>query len=284
MDTDNDWTATGLFSPSKAKAHQAQAKDWNSVDAWLAKRFKRPPTFERNEETLQALLGLAMLNDAADEQRSGVDRVEKAALNALGKRNESGGDDLHQCLLSNMEDKAALDSLADISVLLNTPRISALDMGTAIVDLNDAQFASEQQLHRTEAQLRALRTEQERIESLLNSLKDDALQAPPDLPEQTTEWTRSAKHLRAKVAEYDDRLVGIRSESKPAITFEDFAKQTAEQVEQERQLAGLENELKAFQSLPSDAKGARVKLETAREELRKLTQERDALFERMAGA
>lgn len=286
MDSDNDWTATGLFSPSKAKAHQAQAKDWAFVDSWLTKRSasKRMPNFERNEDTLQALLALATVNDAADEQRGSVDRVEKAALTALSKRAETSSDKLHELILGNLESKSGLDTLASLAVLSDASHPSALAIGTAIVDMNDAKFAQDQQIQRTNYQLQALKAEQDRVKSILASLQSDGLQASADIQEQTAEWTRSSKHLRAKVGEYDDRLASSRTEARPSVTFDDIAKNTTDLDQQQSRLEQLENELEAFKSLPSDAKGARSKLEAAREELRDLTKERDALFENMAGA
>ena len=283
MDDTSDWTATGLFSPSKAKVHQAQAKEWAYLDSWLAKRSRRVPTFERNEETLQALMSLATLNDAADEQRSGVDRVEKAAFSALQKRGEASVEGLHELVLDRLETKSALDTLASLAVLLETPISSALAIGTAVVDLNDAQFVAAQQILRTDFQLQALKAEQDRVKTLLANLKDESLIASPDLPVQTSEWTRSSKHLRAKVVEYNDRLASARSEPKPAVALEDIAKQATDITEQDAQLKQLESELEAFQSLPSDARSARAKLETARDNLRKLTKQRDALFEKLAG-
>lgn len=282
MDADNDWTTTGLFSPSKAKAHQAQAKDWAFVDDWLTKRFtsKRLPPFERNEDTLEALLSLATLNDAADEQRSSIERVEKSALSALAKKTQPTAEGLHELILDHL-DTADLDLLAKLSVMLDTSP-SALDIGTAIMELHDSRFSINQQTQRADAQLQALKSEQQRLESLLVALKDDSLQAPVNLPSQTTEWTRSSKHLRVKVTEYDDRLASALAEPPPTITFEDVAKRGAELDEQAARLAQLSSELEAYQSLPSDSKAARAKLESARDDLRALTKQREGLFETMA--
>lgn len=286
MDSDHDWTTTGLFSPSKAKAHQAQAKEWAQVDAWLAKRSssKRLPEFERNEDTLQALLGLATANDSADEQRSSIDRVEKAAASSLLRRIETSSEGMHELLMEHLETNADLDGLAQMSVLLGAPSPSALHVGMSIVDLKDAHFTSQQQVDRVEAQLQALKAEQQRVREILASLSHEDLQPGSDVPDQIAEWTRSTKHLRAKVGEYDDRLAGVPSDRKSVISFESIARQTADLSEQNHQLERLESELGAFQSLPSDAKGARGTLEGARESLRKLTRQRDALFEKMAAA
>lgn len=86
MDYENtDWAATALFSPSKARQQQALAKDWSFIDSWLTKKYspKPVPKFERNDETLQALLGLAAFNEKADEEQELIERLEEAALKEL---------------------------------------------------------------------------------------------------------------------------------------------------------------------------------------------------------
>lgn len=81
---DEDWTASH-FSPSKARQQRAQAKDWEYVQSWLEKKFapKPIPSFERNDETLKALLELASFNDAADEERALISDVHESALKEL---------------------------------------------------------------------------------------------------------------------------------------------------------------------------------------------------------
>ena len=71
-----------IFSPSRARAAASVAKDWNFVDAWLASRFhgQAPPSFERNPDTLRALLALVALNESADEDRDLLARAEARAL------------------------------------------------------------------------------------------------------------------------------------------------------------------------------------------------------------
>ncbi|KAK5007655.1 hypothetical protein LTR16_002090, partial [Cryomyces antarcticus] len=82
MDISPDWAASALFSPSKARQQAAQAKDWAYVDGWLAAKYapKPAPAFERNSDTLTALLALAAGNEEADERREMVERVEEEAL------------------------------------------------------------------------------------------------------------------------------------------------------------------------------------------------------------
>ncbi|KAI1804612.1 hypothetical protein F4811DRAFT_268167 [Daldinia bambusicola] len=82
-----------IFSPSVARAAASTAKDWSYVDTWLrsvfsnsspsSSRGSRPPHFERNPETLKALLALAAANEAADDHREQLFRVEQAALDEI---------------------------------------------------------------------------------------------------------------------------------------------------------------------------------------------------------
>lgn len=77
--------SSALFSPSKARQQQALAQDWIFVDSWLSKKYhpKPVPPFERNEDTLQALMTLVAFNERADEERVLVERVERMALREL---------------------------------------------------------------------------------------------------------------------------------------------------------------------------------------------------------
>lgn len=275
----DDWTASALFSPSKARAQQAQAKDWNAVEAWLSKKYgSRMPSFERNEDTLQALLSLANINENADEQRGQVEKIQKAALQMLSRKQDGiAGEVLHAVLVESAND-ANLDALAELSIVLEIPTAHVPTLAREMVDLTSTEFEMTQQVQRAEAQLVALKNEQTRITQLLRQLKSDEFQAPSDTVENTAEWARMAKQLKAKISEYEERL----SASRPVPRSDGFetVQRKLREVEQQRALlSSLQVELKAFQDLPSDARSAKVTLEGARERLRKLTERRDRLFE-----
>lgn len=285
MDDSGEWEESTLFSPSKARLHQAQAKDWAAVDSWLSKRYgsKRLPPFERNEETLQALLALATFNDNADEQRSLIERVEKAASLAHSKR-ASNKDEMYQLLRSKVGKHESFEKLAESVVCLNSPETDMLAVTSAATDLTSKKFTAEQQLQTAEYQLGALKSEQDKILKLINDLKQDSLQPPPDLPEQTADWGRSAKHLKSKISEYDDRLGSMRSFQPSADQIGQIQHQLKTLKEQRARLNELDAELRAFQSLPSNAKAAQAKVENARGDLLDLTKQRDQLFEGLAEA
>jgi HAUS augmin-like complex subunit 1 len=157
-------------------------------------------------------------------------------------------------------------------------------IASRVTDLTTDVFEAEQALHRADTRLSVLQSERRKAEDKLRELRSDAFKAPEDLVEQTNEWLRSTKHLKAKVAEYDERLASNRANPKPKTTLEDVASQRDALAEQQGRLQQLEMQLQAFQSLPSNPKAARAKLETARDELRNLIQERDTLFAQMAEA
>lgn len=282
MNSPSDWTASALFSPSKARAQQAQAKDWAYVEAWLAKKYsKRVPTFERNEETLNALLSLATLNDGADEQRALVENVEKAALQASAKQVQ-GHDEHYLRLLDGLssDGQEALYALAQSAVLLGTDAID--QVAQRICSLTTEHFELVQQARQADQQLTSMKREQGRLTGLLQGLEQDALGASDDPPEQTAEWTRSARALRAKILEYDERLATLRSAPSPSPSIEDVVHQIEVLNVHRKQLDKLSAELSAFDSLPSDARAAKVRVEDTRAQLRALTMKRDALFQGLA--
>lgn len=283
MESGADWAASTQFSPSKAQAQQAQAKDWASVDAWLSRRYaaKRLPAFERNEETLQVLLTLATLNESADEQRGHIDRIEKATLSANSKRSSSV-DEMYHMVLSALDDQEDLNALAQAVVCLNCSHVDISAVAAAIVDLTSRGFTVDQQIRLLDSQMSIVKSEQLQMTKLLDDFKQDHFQAPADLAHETSECLRSAKHMRAKIAEYDDRLNGLHSTQASQSRFESVIQEAQGLNTQLERLTQLHAELNAYQSLPANVKAAHSKLESARENLLSLTKERDRLFEQLA--
>src|SRR3546814_5108209 len=67
-----DPSGPASFSPSVARIAASTTRDWADVDSWLASKLpagRAPPSFERNSETLKALLSLSAHNEAADDER-----------------------------------------------------------------------------------------------------------------------------------------------------------------------------------------------------------------------
>lgn len=84
---DDSALGDALFSPSKAAQQRAQAHDWQHVEAWLSSLYpnRALPTFERNEETLKALLELAAANERADEEATMVVALEEEVRHEMSE-------------------------------------------------------------------------------------------------------------------------------------------------------------------------------------------------------
>lgn len=284
MDTEIHYLAAGLFSPSKARQQQAFAKDWLFVDSWLSQRYapERVPPFERNEETLQALLDLAAANERADEHQTLVHEVQQIVLNELtSATTEDENATVFDALEASLTDSGslALDALVSTTILLNATTAQPETLAHLIIEATTTQSELAQQLRRTETLRQTLRAEHQRLEALMREVQGPAFATPLDLPQKTAEWNRGTKHLKAKLAEYNDRLDGSSVLAVPKPSLEDVAIVRGEGQGLREQVADLERQLAVYGDLPADAGGARERLEMAKSELRALIQRRDRHFE-----
>lgn len=284
MDSSTDWVTSTLYSPSKARAHQAQAKDWEAVDAWLSKKYatRRIPVFERNDETLPALLALAELNEAADDQRVHVDRIEKNVLATTSKRASEEGE-IYRSVAAAVDKDENLALLAQTIVYLDCAIVDMTAISSAILDLTSQSFIAHQQAMQVESQIAALVLEQQRLAEQLKNLQRDSFKTPTVLSEQTSEHLRNSKHMKAKLAEYGDRLNGLHS-------FDRSQQQVSSLIQDSDDLDTIlhrinttEAELELYQNLPTDARAARDRVRNVKEQLVKLIRRRDELFENLAG-
>lgn len=206
-----------IFSPSVARAAASTAKDWSYIDTWLrsifanssnssSNRASRPPPFERNPETLKALLALATANEAADEHREQLARVEEAALeevrsverereerrrriDARKQKQQEGreeaeeaeealdGDILATDLLSALESSlskdgaAALDAMASMAVELGVAYPTPEILGSKFAELQGRAFELEDGIERVDLLRRYLDRESARAETFLAELQ-----------------------------------------------------------------------------------------------------------------
>jgi len=121
------WSPAKVFSPSAAKHQNHLAKEWTYVDQWLAARYhpKPVPKFERNPDTLKALIALASANEAADEERALEIKVKEKALAELKARDKATSENEESVLVAleenlTPEGTRALNSIALLSVALGS--------------------------------------------------------------------------------------------------------------------------------------------------------------------
>ncbi|RDW73876.1 hypothetical protein BP5796_07318 [Coleophoma crateriformis] len=276
---------SAVFSPSIARQQQAAAKDWNYVDSWLNSKFrgKAPPIFERNNETLKALLALAACNESADEERELLAKVEVKALDALHAAEESDPDsELQESLQAALpsEGVASLDTLSTLGIVLQQPFPDSERLASGILDLQVRTFELEQASDRVSVLEKYLAEELVRIKTMIEELQSDAYQPSSDLAKQTLVYQRRTKALATKLPELKDRAAALSATAgKPKHTIEEV------KVEEERyktlmgSVKELEVQAKTFHGLPHDTDLARLELEQLRAELRDLTQQRDSMFE-----
>ncbi|OAA54489.1 hypothetical protein SPI_08735 [Niveomyces insectorum RCEF 264] len=236
--------SAAIFSPSIARLASSTAKDWNYVDSWLASKFhgRSPPPFERNPDTLKALVALAALNESADEDRDLLANLESSALQALSGNQDTGGRkkddddgrshsaDAHadaaepdpattmdassvaEDVIAAIEDhlpregRAALDALAAASVELGLaadPEPVAL--GRAVVALQARLFALEQAAARMDALRAYVDAEAAKSQALLCELDGGAYRPAADLAKLNLEVQRKVKAGAARLQEAKDR-------------------------------------------------------------------------------
>lgn len=275
---------SAIFSPSVARQQLVVAKDWNYIDSWLATKFNgKPPPFERNNDTLKALLALAALNESADEERELLARVEVKALHDV----QANGDaDPNLEILTRLENAltregtASLDALSALSVSLNQPIANVEAMGRSILTLQVTAYNLDQASDRISILERHLNTELEHINTLIKDLESDAYQCPPDLAKQTTDYQRRSKALAAQLPELRDRVASLSAATgTPTTAVEDVKAEEDKFKDMLAKVNSLETEVRTYHGLPQDTDLARLELESLRVELRDLMRQRDSMFE-----
>lgn len=287
--------STAIFSPSVARIAASTARDWNAVDSWLASKYhgRTPPAFERNAETLKALLALASLNESADEERDLLVRSETDALaQANAASNKEGGPPFADALLDTVEanlakeGRAALDAMTSMAVTLGNAYPEPEQLGQQMVDLQGSLFSLEQMAQRVEIMQRYLQDEGEKIQAMLRELQSDEYTPPTDLAKRNLELQRKIKAITAKLPELRDQTTGAPSGTPMGkqITVDDLVEDEGRYLASLAKKRELENKLAAFYDLPADIEDARSDLDALRSMLRALTRRRDAVFEDLVEA
>jgi HAUS augmin-like complex subunit 1 len=263
----------------------ATAKDWNYIDGWLNTKFncKSAPPFERNNDTLKALLALAALNETADEDYDLLSKLEAKSLQEL-QRKEAADPDGE--ILNAVEDHltreghASLEALSSAGVVLRQPFAETERLARKIFDLQVASFNLEQASDRVAILHKHLTTELQQITVLVEEMQGDTYQPSAELPKQALDYQRKAKVLAAKLPELNGRIASLTAAAgEPKPTIEDVRVEEEKFRELMATVKELEAQVKAYHGLPHDTDLARLEVEGLRVELKKLTRQRDCMFE-----
>lgn len=290
-----------IFSPSVARHAASNAKDWAFVDSWLANKYKTrsPPAFERNSQTLQALLALAGLNETADDNRDLLARVEADALAELNNAapaahdfDQDGGvttlydfqDDFFGALEDSLtkDGSTSLGAMATAAVHLDKAFPEPAQLGQAMLDLQTRVFDLQQAISRVEILQRYIDFEAGRLAQLLDEVSGDEYRPPVDLARHNLDLQRKVKAMTKKLPEMKDKVSSLaRTVGVPNPTIEQVRREEVRYLELLEVKRGSDQQIHEFEGLPPDTELARQELDAMRTELRKITDRRDAVFENL---
>lgn len=311
-------STAAIFSPTAARQAATAQRDWHAVDSWLSSTsggvlhsastrrqhggHQQPPRFERNPDTLRALLALAQLNELADEERALLARTDALALAELKRAEaaEKQGDvdgaptlpAFRAAVLASLESHlppeaaSALDSLARLALALDlaaTP--DPATVGAALVALTAGKGELERLGARADALGRyAAEQEQERTEDVKTAAGGPAFKVPRDAAKSNLETQRRVRALASStVPEARDGAQALSAQLKSAtggvVGLDEVRTEEAELKEALAKVSQLQGLVDAFEGLPPDPDLAREELQELEETLVRLTARRDALFE-----
>jgi HAUS augmin-like complex subunit 1 len=288
---------TAIFSPSIARLAASTARDWSYIDTWLASKLPSTsslPPFERNPETLKALLALASANEQADEERHLLAQAEATALQELQDADTTSSSpqgkfshrQLREGLLAAIEDElptegqTALDALASSAVTLGIANPDPETMARRMITLQTSIYEMEQMKTRVSILQRHLDAELASNEEFLRRLQGNEYKPSEDMPKENLDMQRRVKAASAQLPELQDRVAQLAaSVDSNHPTIDDIASQEEAYLELLSRKKELDAQLAAFQGLPSDPDRARAELEALRRQLRGMTSRRDEVFE-----
>ncbi|OAA73777.1 hypothetical protein ISF_00678 [Cordyceps fumosorosea ARSEF 2679] len=299
---------TTMISPSIARIAATEARDWSFVDSWIASQFpgrphqQAPPPFERNPDTLRALLVLIAFHDTASEEARLLARIERDALTELSSLDGGGGADsaasattacpatLRDSLLDIVqqelpkEGRVALHSMASMAVAAKIALPEPEELAAAVLDTQCAIFEAEQMTSRAEVLERHIHSEVEHASSVLSEMQGEAWSAPEGLGKRNLELQRTVKAMTAQVPEFENSVASPKSpDASSDFTVHDILRQEQDYLALVENRKELEKRILVFRGLPSDPDLARNELNAYRKELQGITSRRDAAFQGLVG-
>ncbi|KAJ6440871.1 Adhesion defective protein 1 [Purpureocillium lavendulum] len=284
-------SGAALFSPSVARVAASTARDWAYVDSWLASRLpagRASPPFERNGDTLKALLSLSAHNEAADEERLLLARADAAALGELHSYCEGAAvrQSLPAQVLAAIESNLpkdgsnALTSLAQLALQVRDSDADPQALGRSVVALHGSLFDTEQMTLRVDSLRRDAERAVDEAAELLNSLQDHRYRPSSDMAKRNLELQRRIKAASSALPpEHTDRVVAADSSLLSHPTVGCVATREHHFLELLSRKRELEDQVAAFAGLSSDPDEARNEVEALRRQLQAITSHRDAAFE-----
>lgn len=279
-----------LVSPAKARQAALEAKNWAYINSWLSRKYSPNPvpSFERNEDTLKALLALAAANDSADEEATLLHHAREEVLRgheAREKAEEVQRLELLEELEANLDEQGikSLEDLAETAVSLGTLRTEVADLGHSIIELAKEEFDAAEQVRKVEALQAYLDKELVSLQEQIEELKTNEMyELPPNLSSKTIERSGGTKLLVSKIDEYRDRIAAMQRNGKSkGPTIEELMVEEENVVRIKETVKTLEGRVKMFHGLSPDIQSAKLEYKRLERELHQLTLQRDKLFENL---
>ncbi|KAG6357898.1 hypothetical protein INS49_013781 [Diaporthe citri] len=263
-----------IFSPTIARLAASTAKDWNYVDGWLASKYngRTPPQFERNPETLKALLALATLNETSDENRHLVSQLDAVALqdiktardakHAAGDEDEqvpidlaTFKDEFYAAIEDNLttEGRTALDAMASSAAHLDMAYPEPARLAQAMLDLQTRIFDLEQAAARVGTIQSLAESESARLGELLAEVRGDEYRPPADLARQNLDLQRKIKAMAKRLPEVQDKVASLaRTVGVPDPTIQQVREEEGKYLESLDLRRRLDQQVHEFEGLPAD--------------------------------
>ncbi|RCI11351.1 hypothetical protein L249_7469 [Ophiocordyceps polyrhachis-furcata BCC 54312] len=284
---DHHHQPAAIFSPSVARIAASTARDWSYVDSWLASKLPpdRPiPAFERNQDTLKALLALALANEAADDERNHRARASELALRTLRRRQQQHKHDvpsLRGDLLASVQrelpqdGKDALDALANLAVHSGAPLAAPQDLAHGFVRLQAELSETELIMSRLDLLRRHVDREAGLAADALHAWQSDRFKPLPDAARQNLDLQRKTKAMHAQLVDLRDRAPVAAQISH--LTAGDAAREEQDLLDLLACSEKLEERINAFGRLPCDAGEAKAEIDSLRSQLHHLSLQLDAI-------
>jgi HAUS augmin-like complex subunit 1 len=177
-----------------------------------------------------------------------------------------------------------LTTQATTSILLNTSP-SATNLATTLLTLSTSLSTLQTQITTTSTLQSSLLSHQTTLYSELSDLNSATFKSEKDLPQRTAEISRQTKLLKAKVAEYDERLRNTASSGsdipEKLLVDVEAAKANAEVLMQ--RVKDVEEKIEGYEGVPPEAREVRRVMMELRAELEGWVRRRDGLFEGLVG-
>jgi HAUS augmin-like complex subunit 1 len=207
--------------------------------------------------------------------------IEQKIREAENTLNNSLTNSLTTCLSTH--GTADLTTQATTSVLLNTTP-TATTLATTLLHLSTTLSTLQNQLTATASLHSSLLSHHSTLTTELSTLQSPHFKNEKNLPQRTAEISRQTKLLKAKVAEYDERLRNASSGAEvpeKLLTEVEAANANAEVLMQK--VKGVEARIEVYEGVPPEAREVRQVMVELREELEGWVRRRDGLFEGLVG-